>query len=102
MLEDVYFASSLVELLEDVLVCFVHFLLDILLHEALAGLDRVATHRLEFLPAHVVLGRCELALAFDFINFGHDLPAECLVELSHEGLDTDTGRGKSVLGQEDH
>ena len=78
---DINLARSLIKRMEHALVTLVSLLSNLVLHDALQGLDFVTSHPLKLLSLHLILGGRELPLTLNLVHLGHDFPAECLAEL---------------------
>ena len=97
VMEDVHFASGLIVLLQDVLVGFVHLLVQVLLHRGLKRLDLVTSHPLQLLSLLLVHGSRQLSLPLDLVHLGHHLPTESVIELGQEGLHADFVQRERIL-----
>ena len=98
MLEDIYLASGLVILLENVLILLINLLSRVCcLHSALKCLDFVTLHIFKLLALEVILLLGKLPGSLDLVNLDHDLPAEGFSKFSHQALHLDLIQRQWIL-----
>jgi len=88
VLEHINLTSSLIILLENIIIRF----FSLFNHQVLHSFDFISSHRFQLLPLQTVLSRRHLPLAFNFIDLGHDFPAESFSEFRHKRLQMHTFR----------